>query len=122
MAPEALEDLTVTRLRAIAREKGLHGYSDKSKDELLDLLEDEDVTQDDIDATAAGAGAESDDVDLAALPLSSATDAPIAQRLAASSEVELPELDPTTRLYVEPRLSGPRAVGAEYPDRSGDEE
>ena len=39
VSPEGINQLTVEKLRELAKEKGLEGYSKLSKDELIKLLE-----------------------------------------------------------------------------------
>ena len=39
VSPEGVNQLTVEKLRELAKEKGLEGYSKLSKDELIKLLE-----------------------------------------------------------------------------------
>lgn len=111
--PRSLEDLNDDELRALASRNSID--PDQSRDDLIAELADEGVE-------APDQPDEDDEANLGA-PLTSGSDAPSGQRgerFSRSGTTGLDDVDPTTRLYTDPRPAGPANPAANYTSHEQD--
>lgn len=113
MADRELDDLTTDELKRLLRDNGVEGYSSKTKPELVDMAEENDLDASDLSPAEDTSGSPSGS------PMVSDSSAPSAQRgktLVANEEFS--DLDPITESYVAPRPAGPgRNPGLDYPTK-----